>query len=75
MILLFCQLWIQKAGFVFTNDLRDFNDDYRLRIILADKVGSPHDVRADLPQKRDMTSKIIYYFLYNVFCRIVCFFY
>lgn len=66
MLLLFRQLWAEKAGFVLANDLDDFNDNYRLRIILADKVGSSHDVRANLPNKTDITSKIIYYFLYNV---------
>jgi len=66
MVLSFRQLWAQKAGFALANDLGDFNDNYTLRIILADKVSSSHDVRANLPNKREITSKIIYYFLYCV---------
>lgn len=74
MVLLFCQLWAQKAGFVVANDLGDFNDNYELRIILADKISSSHDVRANLPNKREITGKIISYFLYCVILQNCMFF-
>ncbi|KAE9543007.1 hypothetical protein AGLY_002918 [Aphis glycines] len=52
------KLWARKAGFVLANDLGDFNDNYTLRIILADKISSSHDVRANLPNKREITGWI-----------------
>jgi len=48
---------------VLTNDLGEFNDDYKLRIILADKNSTTNDVRAKLPNKTEITSKIIFYLI------------
>ncbi|XP_060852473.1 uncharacterized protein LOC132930556 isoform X1 [Rhopalosiphum padi] len=55
------KLWAQRAGFVLTNDLGEFNDDYKLRIILADKNSTTNDVRAKLPNKTEITSWICDY--------------
>jgi len=63
MFILFWQLWAEKAGFVIANDLGDFNDDYRMRVILADKISTSNDVRSKLPNKTEIGSKIIDNFL------------
>jgi len=70
MFLLFWQVWARRAGFVLTNDLGEFKDHYKLRVILADKIFTSNDARSKLPNKTEITSKIIYNFLYNpVECR------
>lgn len=63
MFILFWQLWAEKAGFVIAKDLGDITDDYRMRVILADKVSTSNDVRSKLPNKTEMRSKIIDHFL------------
>jgi len=62
MFLLFWQLWARRAGFVLTNDLGEFKDEYKMRVILADKIDSSDDVRSKLPSKTEIKSKIIYHF-------------
>jgi len=65
MLLLFWQLWARRAGFVLSNDLKKFKEDYKLRIILADMISSSNDVRSNLPSTTEITSKIIYNCLFN----------
>jgi len=55
------KIWAQRVGFVLTNDLGEFNDDYKMRIILADKISTTNDVRAKLPNKTEITSWICDY--------------
>jgi len=42
---------------VLANDLGEFNDDFKMRVILADKIDTSNDVRAKLPNKTEITSK------------------
>lgn len=66
MLLLFWQLWARRAGFVLTNDLEEFKIEYKLRVILADKISSCTDVRSKLPNKTEITSKITNHFSYKI---------
>ncbi|XP_015364951.1 PREDICTED: uncharacterized protein LOC107162514 isoform X2 [Diuraphis noxia] len=54
-------LWAQRAGFVLTNDLEEFKDDYKMRVILADKIITSNDVRSKLPNKTEIRSWICEY--------------
>ncbi|XP_022179489.1 uncharacterized protein LOC111040071 isoform X1 [Myzus persicae] len=54
-------VWARRAGFVLTNDLGEFKDHYKMRVILADKIFTSNDVRAKLPNKAEITNWICHY--------------
>ncbi|CAI6350973.1 unnamed protein product [Macrosiphum euphorbiae] len=60
-------LWARKAGFMLSNDLKEFKDDYKLRIILADNISSCTDVRSNLPSTTEITSWICNYKVVTLF--------
>ncbi|XP_001943815.2 uncharacterized protein LOC100168324 [Acyrthosiphon pisum] len=54
-------IWARRAGFVLTNDLQEFNNEYKLRIILVDTIASCTDVQSYLPNATEIISWICNY--------------